>query len=514
MTSPVELVRRSLAAESGRVFDERVETQATYLRERLAAGDLETEDFAIGLEMEVYAVSTDGSAPRLRKVPDAVYGASERVSKELGLHNAEVNTEPVALRPSGFESQRIGIETALEAAGDALGTDAGFALDAMWTVPTEGGSEPYLSAHEIQDGVTLARNMRADPRYYAIDNEVLRLVDGTVPLAVPGTSRTFPTILFESLATSMQPHLQIPDIETVPSYFNAAIRTLGPLLALAANSPFLPPDLYEDVADPTALVTETPHELRVPVFEQSVNYTGDPKVRVPADIERTADVIEQIAVDDRYAPFLSEWLDDESEAGTEAFADAFPEFEHKRGTYWRWVRAVIGGDPVPDAGDERSIRIEYRPLPTQPTVRDVIGLQALTAGLLRGLVASEHPIAELPAEAARESFYAAVDDGPDADLDWIRVDGTRTSDAEEIFGEVFEYARRGLREQGFTDGRIDELLGPIEARWEERTTPSQWKKDRVREHLDDGDDLATAIHTMQREYVTRSRDTETFAEWR
>ncbi|WP_136690031.1 hypothetical protein [Halorhabdus amylolytica] len=511
MTSPVELVGRSLSEEAGQVFDDRVEEQAEYLRERVATEDLETEDFAIGLEMEVYAVSTEGSVPSLREIPDAVYGASDRVSKELGLHNAEVNTEPVALRPGGFESQRIGIETALEAAGDALGTDAGVALDAMWTVPPEGGSEPYLSAHRIHDGVTLATNMRADPRYYAIDNEVLGLVDGAVPMNVTGTSRTFPTILFESLATSIQPHVQIPSVGDFPAYYNAAIRTLGPLLALSSNSPFLPPDLNDDVSDPGKLVAETPHELRIPVFEQSVNHSEYPKVRVPDDIEATADVIDQVVADDRYAPFLSEWLDDEGES--EEFRDAFPEFEHKRGTYWRWVRAVIGGDPVAGAGDERSIRIEYRPLPTQPTVRDVVALQALTAGLLRGLVASGHPITELSAEAARESFYAAVEDGPGADLAWVRVDGTQTSDPSTIFGEVFEYARCGLRKQGFADGRIDELLGPIEARRESQTTPSRWKKDRVREHLDDGDDLATAIKSMQREYMAQSRGTETFAEW-
>ena len=510
MTSPVELVMRSLEAETGWAFEERVEKQAAYLRERFAAGDLETEDFAIGLEMESYAVSTTGTVPRLRDIPDAVYGASERVSKELGLHNAEINTEPVALRPGGFESQRSGIETALEEVADVLGKNRELVLDAIWAVPPEVGSEPYLSAHETHDDVTLATNMRADPRYYAIDNEVLGLADGAIPLDVPGTSRTFPTILFESLATSIQPHLQIPSTEDFPAYFNAAIRTLGPLLALSSNAPFLPPDLYDDVSDPTRLVDSTPHELRIPIFEQSVNHSDHPKVRVPDDITTTADVIERVVADDRYAPFLSQWLDD-GESGE--FTDAFPEFEHKRGTYWRWVRAVIGGDPVPDAGDERSIRIEYRPLPTQPTVRDVVALQALTAGLLRGLVASGHPIAELSAEAARESFYAAVEDGPGADLAWVRVDGTQTSDPGTIFEEVFEYARRGLREQGFADARIDELLGPIEARWEGRTTPSRWKKDRVREHLDHGDDLATAIKSMQREYVAQSGETETFAEW-
>jgi len=511
MTTPVELVRRSLAAETGGTFADRVAEQADFLRDRLDAGDLGTEDFAIGLEMEVYAVS--GADGRLQAVPDAVYEASDSLSKELGLHNVEVNTDPVALRPGSFTAQRVEIAAGLERARETL-EDGDLVLDAMWTVPPATGSAPYLSEHESRDGVTLATNMRADPRYYAIDNEVLGRVDGAVPLSVPGTSRTFPTILFESLATSIQPHVQIPDVSAVPRAFNAAIRTLGPLLALASNSPFLPPDLYEDVSDPVRLVGETPHELRVPVFEQSVNHSEHPKVRVPEDVETAADVIDRIVADDCYAPFLHEWLGEEDPDGGADFTDAFPEFEHKRGTYWRWVRAVIGGDPVPGAGDERSIRIEYRPLPTQPTVRDVIGLQALTAGLLRGLLAAEHPLVELPWADAREGFYAAVRSGPEADLAWVDADGTRTTDREAIYDEVFEYARRGLSAQGFTDDRITELLGPIERRRDAGSAPSGWKKDRVRAHLEAGDDLGTAIRAMQQEYVTRSRETDSFAEWR
>ena len=346
----------------------------------------------------------------------------------------------------------------------------------------------------------------------------------------------------ESLATSLQPHVQIPDAETFPTYFALAVRTTGPVLALATNSPFLPADCYEPrddgrvdsldedalamasaaspVAEPTAAPIEEPHavveatyhELRVPVFEQSINAGLDPakrKVRFPRDLAATTDVIHRLVEDETYAPFLAEQVD-----GDVTYDRQYPELAHKRGTYWRWVRAVVGGDiPREGGGDEASIRIEYRPLPTQPTVADVVGLQALVVGLLRGLAVTEHPLTELPHDAARTCFYDVVRDGLDADLAWITAEGERTSDVDEVYADLFEHARLGLTELGVGEPQIDDLLAPLEARWQARTAPSDWRKARVIEHLDAGADLPSAIHASQRDYLDRAGETETFAEW-
>jgi hypothetical protein len=352
--------------------------------------------------------------------------------------------------------------------------------------------------------------MRQDPRYVAIDNAVQTHAGGSVELDVPGVQQEFPTILFESLASSIQPHLQIPDTETFPDHYNTAIRTLGPVLALATNSPFLPPDLYNDLDQPVTLPDRTHHELRIDIFEQSVNASPNPKVRVPRDITDTAEIFERIVKDDVYAPFLREWLTDETR---ETLAERTWEFQHKHGTYWRWLRAVVGGDPVTNAGDEYSLRIEYRPLPTQPTVRDTIGMQALTAGLIRGLVAADHPLTELPWERAEESFYHAVRNGLDATLAWQTEDNERTTDSDVIFEEVFRYARKGLAESGVSVETRDRFLDPLEQRWQHQLTPSIWKVEQVRAALDAGAPLDAAIEQMQRRYHDQSLAHTTFAEW-
>jgi len=503
VTELSRLVRQSLAAETRDTFHDRVDDQAAFLREEFADGALENDQFAVGLEMEVYAVEPEERS-RLVPLPASVF-ESGAATKELGVHNAEINTHPSVFDGAGFAEQAETIERQTATARDvAAAADRELVLDAMWTIPPAEGAAAYLAATREIDGVVVAENMRPAPRYVAIDEAIRDHAGGSLSLSVPGADCSFPSILFESLATSIQPHLQIPASADFPAYYNAGIRTLGPLLALSTNSPFLPAAFY-DPADSADLVERTLHEHRIALFEQSVNYTPNDKVRVPEDLDVPEDVVERVVADDTIAPFLQEWLHDDD--GVE-YADNYWEFDHKRGTYWRWLRCVIGGDPV-GTGDERSVRIEYRPLPTQPTVADVVGLQALTAGLLRGLVVADHPITDLPWAAARDAFYAAARDGIDADLAWVTADGERIADSEVVFEEVFEYAERGLRAQGVDTDYLD----PIRTRLDAWTTPSDWKKARVREALADGADLAGAIAEMQRAYVQRARETDSFADW-
>ncbi|MFB6311489.1 MAG: hypothetical protein ABEH64_09965 [Salinirussus sp.] len=508
---PAALVERSLSADAAETFHERVAEQADWLRAQINAGRFDNANFAVGLEMECYAVDPAADHPQLTELPDAVFDAPG-TNKELGLHNAEVNTEPTVFGETGLADQAAAIrEHVTSARTAARAVDCELILDGMFSVPPPEGTDAYLSAIEERNGFVFAENMRPDPRYIAIDNATLKHANGAIELSLPGIERSFPTILVESLATSIQPHLQVPVATEFPAYYNTAIRTMGPVLALATNSPFAPADLYGEVADPAALLDETHHELRIAVFEQSVNATQNPKVKVPRDVDTPGDVLDRLVDDDLYAPFLREWI--EGDIPRETLEGRVWELDHKRGTYWRWLRAVIGGDHVDANNDEHSLRIEYRPLPTQPTVTDVIGLQALTAGLVRGLVAADHPIVELPWEAAQRSFYAAARNGLDADIAWVTADGERTGDRGVIYDEIFTYASRGLEESGVPPAAIERYLAPIRTRWSERRTPSRWKVHRVRDALESGMEFAEALAEMQQAYIERSLTVDSFADF-
>jgi hypothetical protein len=541
MDEIVAAVEESLSPETRTEFDARVDRQAETVAHDLRSGELDNDDFAVGLELETYATDAEG---RLVRLPDTLFD-SEVCGKELGVHNVELNTRPDVFDAPGIERQAASIRAAVSearqavaelsadtAAGDRSTPDSTptvdalrLPLDAMWTVGPAEGAGAYLDAHTEQNGVVIAENMRRNARYVALDNEILRRAGGSVTLDVPGVERAFPTILVESLATSIQPHLQIPEAADLPTYFDVALRTMAPVLALATNSPFLPAEFYPAATGDEAhdLVDAGHHELRIAVFEQGINAGCEPgteKVRFPRDLSTATDVADRLVADETYAPFLTA----PHAAVPDDYTERFPELDHKRGTYWRWLRTVVGGQ-VPrgtrerrgeTAGDDNttaSVRLEYRPLPTQPTATDVVGLQCLTVGLIRGLVVADHPVADLDWADARDAFYDVAANGLDADLVWITADGDRTTDTDTILREVVEFARRGLIEQGLHETKADAYLAPIDARRRVGTTPSDWKREQVHGAIEDGLTLPDAIRRMQREYLERAGHVESFVDW-
>jgi hypothetical protein len=501
----VTAVERSAAPETRAAFDRRVEEQAAQIKADIRSGRLDTGEFAVGMELEAYAVDDEG---RIARIPERAFERAD-CGKELGVHNFEVNTAATVFDAAGIAEQDDRIHAGVEAVSDALAS-AGLTpvLDAMWTLPPAEGTDVYLGSVEERSGVVVARNMRHHPRYVALDNEILDRSGGTITLDVPGGTLSYRSILMESLATSIQPHLQIPEAASFPAFFNVALRTLGPVLSLASNAPFLPADCYDD--DPS-VIDATPHELRIPVFEQSINAgapRGEGKVRFPSDVDRATDVVDRVVADETYAPVLS----DGDEPDASPYRATLLEYDHKRGVHWRWVRGVVGGQPVGSERDGASLRIEYRPLPTQPTVADTVSLQLFVVGLIRGLVAADHPLTDLSWTAARDCFYDVVDDGPDADLAWVSADGDRTGDRSVVYDELFAHARRGLRAAGLDDEAVDGYLAPIERR-RDGTVPSAWKKSRVREAVDDGATLPVAIERMQRAYIDRAGGDTVFVDW-
>ena len=515
MTDTTDAVRTALDPDRRASFQRRVEREADALRADIDAGVFDADDFAVGMELEGYVV--DG-AGRLAAATDDLFGIGG-CSRELGVHNAELHTDPDVVSDAGLRRQLDELASTHQSVRAALGeVDRRFVLDAMWTVPPEEGTRAYIAATTETDGVSRPTNMRPVPRYIALDAEIRERTGGAIDLGVYGFEAA-ESMLVESLATSMQPHLQVPDPADLPTYLNAATRTMGPILSLTANSPFLPADLY-DGHELEAVFDRTPQELRIPLFEQSVD-EGSHKCRVPEDVPDLDALIDRIVADPTLV--APPGVGDDGDAGGDGEdpGDRYPALGAKRGTYWRWVRPVFGGDVPRTAGgdpvaggDGGSVRIEYRPLPTQPTLRDTVGVQALVVGVLRGVVATDHPLATLPWTDANESFYAAVEDGPDAELRWVTRDGDRTTATPRIYDELFALARRGLDEFGVGSETIEWALAPIEARREaEATAPSAWKRTRVRAAVDAGAPLREAIERMQAEYVERAGQGTPFARW-
>jgi hypothetical protein len=495
-------VGRALEVD-GDTFHDRAREEATQLKEEIRSGTFDNTEAIVGMEMELYAV--DDQTDALRRVPRQLLGLIG-FEKELGLHNAEMQTSPQPLNSHGLAAQRDELKASLLPAQQRVRSE-GIRLvsDGMWTVPPNGETAgEYLCDWIEKDGIRIGTNMTDAVRYHTMANTEY---PSAFEIDAPNVSITAETVMPESLITSIQPHYQIPHAPDLPEYFSYALRIAAPVLALSVNSPFFPPDLYDDTPD-SDIVAGAHMENRIGVFESVLNPPeGDstpPKVCFPPDFDSVADAIDDIVEDDTIVPR-------QLQSGTR-FDDDFVHFRHKHGSYWRWVRPVFEG-PTRSAANAR---IEFRPLPAQPTVDDAIAFEALVAGLMESLVRFEHPIKSLAWETAKENFYAATRDGLAADIEWITADGATTTSTDEIYGELFEHARVGLEQRGLSTETAHEYLRPLRERADRRMTPARWKHDYVRRRVEENVPLAEAIWGMQAAYISQQEATlleGTFLDW-
>jgi len=500
-----EFARRVAAARDvdAEAFADRVEQEAATLKAELSVGTFDNPQAIVGLEHEFYAV--DGRTDVLRRVPVPLLDLIG-FEKELGRHNAELAGRPQPFGPHGLAALRNELQAAVRAAHDAAARAEGIRLvaDGFWTVPPVGETAAeYLTASETYDDIRLSPNIPESVRYHVMSNTPL--YDCRRRLETAHVACETPTIAPATLTASIQPHYQVPSAAALPSYFGYAVRVAGPLLALSVNSPLFPPSLYDEDATVDSVAAACNLENRVGLYEDVMNDENRPaKVRFPRDIDHAADAVDRIAHDPPISPALR--------SAGDRFDDRFAHLRHKHGSYWRWVRPVFEGASESAA----NARIEFRPLPAQPTVRDAVSLVATFAGLMRGLTATDHPVADLPWERARENFYAAATDGFAADLHWINADGVETTDVDDLYADLFAVAAEGLERAGFDAEGIDAHLRPLWARVEARTAPADWKLQRLRTHGADGASLSSAVLAAQSDYLAEQDDTlveGTFADW-
>ncbi|WP_331233189.1 hypothetical protein [Natronorarus salvus] len=493
-------VREVLSTDADR-FRERALSDAAVLTDEIAAGTFDNPQAIVGFEYEFYAADDETDA--LRRVPRRLlrYIGFE---KELGLHNAEMTTSPQPLNPYGLRAQEMEIRARLSAALKCTRAEGiHLASDGIWTIPPTGETtREYLLDSVDDDGIRIATNMSDSARYHAMANA--ESSDAAMTLRAPHVTLEADTVMPESLITSIQPHYQVAQATALPIYFNYALRVAGPLVALGVNSPFFPPDLYDDVPAET-IIEEAWMGNRIPVFETVLNPpTGEGKVRFPRDLSTVEEAVDRIVTDDAVVPMpISE---------TGRFDDSFATFRRKHGTYWRWVRPVFDGATRSAA----NARIEFRPIAAQPTVRDSVAFLACFAGLLESLPNADHPVGDLEWEDARGNFESAVRDGLGATIRWITADGEETTSTEELYADLFVHAEDGLVRRGLSEADAARYLGPLRRRVKDGRSPAEWKRDRVSARVASGEEFAAAVTGMQGEYLEKQRATlveGSFADW-
>ena len=498
----VAAVRETLGQDP-EAFRTKAIEEAERLKTEVKTGTFDNTQALVGLELELYAV--DDRTNALQRVPRRLLGLIG-FEKELGLHNAEMQTSPQPLSSYGLIAQENELKAHLAPALKKTAAEQiRLVADGIWTIPPTGETAlEYLTDTVEHNGITVATNLSDAIRYHTMANSDY---PAGCRLEAPNVSVSLETLMPESLISSIQPHYQVPHAPDLPEYFRYAIRVAAPLLALGVNSPFFPPELYDD-APAEEIVANANMENRVHIFESVMNppESSDepPKVAFPPDFETVEAAIDDIAADPTIVP--------SGVTESDRFDDSLAHFRHKHGSYWRWVRPVFEA-PSRSAANAR---IEFRPLPTQPTVLDCVAFTAVFAGLMESLPRREHPVRRLPWERAEANFYRAVRDGLGAQLDWITADGTETTDIEEICGECLEYARDGLELRGLSTAEAKRYIRPLQERLDRRTTPARWKHEFVEQQVAAGTPLTEAVWSMQAAYIDAQRETlieGSFVDW-
>ena len=224
---------RETGAVDAEAFQAAAEAEAEQLKQEVREGTFDNTQALVGLELEVYAVADRTDA--LRRMSRQLLGLIG-FEKELGLHNAEMQTTPLPLTSYGLDAQEKEIQAHIAPAQEKTAAeDIWLVADGMWTVPPAGETaSAYLTDHVEEDGVTIATNMSDAVRYHAMANTDY---PSRFAIDAPHVSLEAETVMPESLITSIQPHYQVPQAADLPTVFRYAVRAAAPLLALGVNSP-------------------------------------------------------------------------------------------------------------------------------------------------------------------------------------------------------------------------------------------------------------------------------------
>lgn len=425
-----------------------------------------------GFELEAWLVGED-MRPVAENLEFIERMDSPLVVPELAGFNLEFNCEPATLSKHGLSEMQASL-AALWRQGSEVANANGHKLAMIGILPS------------VQDTDLCPGNMTQTKRFQAVNDQVFRLRKGKpIQLDIEGVDHiksSHKDVMLEAAATSFQIHLKIPEGRGV-DFYNASKLSSIPLVAVAANSPFLMGhDLWA--------------ETRIPLFEQAVSVGGwDYAERVTFGVRFIEDSLSEVfaANRQRYPVLLPQTSDRPLE-----------KLDHLRlqnGTIWRWNRPLVGWE----SDGRPHFRIEQRVVPAGPTVIDSIANAAFYYGLVIHLANHEiKPHKRAQFFTARDNFYDAAKEGLGAKIRWNHEDGRCVKQL--ILEEFLPMAQDGLRALGIDEADIRRYLGIIEARTRAGQNGAEWQRAYVAAHR-------ASMAEMLSAYIVRQQTETPVHEW-
>lgn len=449
-------------------FSRRLKLETELLGRWFDGSGLSQQDDVGGFELEAWLVDAEAQPAPINEVY-LIHLNDELATPELARFNVEFNVPHEPLVGPFFHRVHQKLDSIWSRASSAAREiDAGLVM--IGTLPT-------LQEQQLDSSYMSDMN-----RYRALNEQVLRQRQGRpIDLNIVGRERLSiqtESVMLESATTSFQIHLKVVPQRAV-RFLNAAMVASAPMVAIAANSPYLyGKDLWA--------------ETRIPLFEQSVEVGGfdgasqGPMRRVSFGTGYVHDsLFECFKENQEHYPLLLPTLFDEP-------AEKLAHLRLHNGTIWRWTRPLIGFD---DDGTPH-LRIEHRVLPAGPSVIDCIANAAFFFGLVEFLASREiAPELQIPFATARDNFYSAARDGLQANITWL--DSRNTTAQDVILYHLLPMARTGLEDLGIDSADRDLYLGIIESRAANGCNGASWQRAYVADHSADLTQLTRAYQAHQ-----------------
>ncbi len=439
-----------------RLFMKSLLNDVRALEQMIERGMIETGVRRIGAEQELFLVHPRGFAPAMA-ADTVLAGLDERYfTPEVGRFNVEFNVEPLAYGGSCLSQLEEVFNRRLE---DVRAAAVAQGYDVVMT-----GILPTIRKSDLG-----LENMMPRPRYYALNAAIRRLRGGEFDLRIAGTDELIlrhESVMLESCNTSCQAHVQVGPEEFAELYNLAQVVT-APVLAAAVNSPML-------------FGKRLWKETRIALFQQAVDTRApghdlrERSARVSFGTDWVRKSVMEIYREDitRFRAMIG--IDIDEDAIAVLGSGGVPKLKAlslHNGTIYRWNRAcygVLDGKP--------NLRIEFRALPSGPTVLDQVANAAFWFGLMSALSRRHPDITRVIAfDTAKKNFIDAARNGLTAQLTWL--DGKSVPARELILKELLPIAREGLQIAQIDAADADRYLGVIEARVQSEKTGAQWMLD-------------------------------------
>ncbi len=476
------------------IFRQRLQAQIAELYPIINKPGFSSGPATIGAELELYILDK-------QRLPVALntqlidYLQHPLLTEELNQFNLEFNLSPVKANGKPFTAMQNELVPFLDTLNKAANSmEAEIACI---------GILPTLSSQHLHSDY-----MTDLPRYRALTKQLSALKGEPFLVdinAQDSLKMSYDEVTLEGANTSFQVHLKVP-ADRFAKLYNAAQLTTPLVLAVAGNSPtFLGQRLWQ--------------ETRIALFKQSIDnrIQALTKWRQPARVSFGHGWVrkgawelfaENIALYNTLIPYVS------------PTNKPFAELRLHHGTIWSWNRAIYdpccGSDALADKSSDGHLRIEFRTLPSGPTVVDMMANAALAIGLAQ---AYSHLIKDtlhkLPFEHAEYNFYRAAQNGLDANILWPTATqhGLSESHICDVLKAALPKAADGLHELGVDTTEIDQLLGVIERRLASKQTGSIWQLNAL-ERLKKVNDKEQALSLMLQEYMRNAATGEPVANWK